>query len=162
MHVRSLCPIATGGFFWRPRFGGHAYVVVAKATFELLPNVARLAAQQEPLLHGDRHYDDDPAMSVYAPDDMVPFRDRVDVTLVGDAFAPRARRGDKGGSHAVVARLRVGGLDHSVDKKIVVNGQRWLEPNGRVTRGTTFQRMAVRYEHAAGGGLQDRIRQDCR
>jgi hypothetical protein len=146
MQVQSLCTVPVGGFFWQPRFGGHAFVVVAKATFELRPKLARLAMVQDALTSGDRHWQDDPAQSVYAPDDLVPFRDGVDVTLVGDAVAHKPA-----GSHTLVTRLRVG----DVDKKIVVFGERWSNEDGRITRGKPFRRMPLRYEHAHGGDGSD-------
>ena len=77
MFVSSLSHIVADGLPWRPRFGGHAFVVIAKATFVLRQGQATLAPEQDPILAGDHHYDDDPAQSLHTPSDHVPFKDRV-------------------------------------------------------------------------------------
>ncbi|MCA9625886.1 MAG: DUF2169 domain-containing protein, partial [Myxococcales bacterium] len=140
MRIQSVSPLEVGGFAWRPRFGGHAFTVVVKATYQLRPGEAVLAEEQDPILEVDRHFEDDPASSVYAPSDLVPFREHAEVTLVGDAIAPSPV-----GSRALVARLAVG----SVDKKVVVFGDRWLDADGRVRKGEPFRKIPLRYELAA-------------
>ena len=69
MFVSSLSHIVADGLPWRPRFGGHAFVVIAKATFVLRQGQATLAPEQDPILAGDHHYDDDPAQSLHTPSD---------------------------------------------------------------------------------------------
>jgi hypothetical protein len=137
MDIVSLSPIATGGYAWRPRFGGHAYVVIAKATFELAPGRAELARVQDELNEVDNHWNDDPRCSLYAPSDLAPFKERVDVTLVGDAHAPA-------GARSITTRLAVGGLD----KRVTVQCDRWLDEQGRLREGAPFKRMPLRYERA--------------
>ena len=146
MDLVSLSPLPIGGYAWRPRCGGHAFVVIAKATFELVPGMARLADNQDGLNETDNHWDDDPACSVYAPSDMAPFKERADVTLVGNAHSPTA----KGARNAIV-RVSVAGMD----KKVAVHCDRHLDEKGRVVEGKPFKRMALRYERAAGGRLSD-------
>jgi hypothetical protein len=118
MQVVSLSALSAGGFAWQPRSGGHAFVVIAKATFELRQGEALLAQVQDDLNEADNHWNDDPNCSVYAPSDMAPIKERADVTLVGDVFAPSGR-----GSRAMVARLAVG----AIDKRIAVFCDRWLD-----------------------------------
>jgi len=142
MFVTSLSTLPVDGFAWRPRFGGHAFVVIAKATFALRPGRAALSERQEPIHAVERHYDDDPAQSLHAPSDHVPFKDRVDVTMVGEAIA-RARHG----SRALVTRLCVG----DVDKRLVCFPNRWVDAKGKLHKGEAFGRMPLRYEHALGG-----------
>jgi hypothetical protein len=137
MDIVSLSPIPVGGYFWRPRFGGHAYVVIAKATFELTPGTAQLARVHDDLNESDNHWNDDERCSVYAPSDMAPFKERVDVTLVGDAHAPA-------GARTLTTRLCVGGLD----KRVTVQCDRWLDEQGRLREGAPFRRMPIRYERA--------------
>ncbi len=146
MKIVSLGPLATGGFTWCPPSGGHAFAVIVKATFELLPGTARLAEVQDGLNELDNHWDDDERCSVYAPSDMVPFKERADVTLVGDAHAPTPA-----GARTVVTRLAVAGLD----KKVAVFCERRLDDKGRIVEGEPFKRMALRYERAPGGKLTD-------
>jgi hypothetical protein len=142
MHVISLSALPVGGFNWQPRFGGHAFVIIAKVTFDLRPGKAQLAEVQDDLNEVDSHYSHDTQGSVYAPSDMAPFKERADVTLVGDVHAPTPR-----GSRSLVARLAVG----EVDKKIAVHCDRWLDEKGRTCRGEPFATMPLRYELAAGG-----------
>ena len=146
MFVSSLSHIVADGLPWRPRFGGHAFVVIAKATFVLRQGQATLAPEQDPILAGDHHYDDDPAQSLHTPSDHVPFKDRVDVTMVGEAVA----RG-KSGSRALVTRLCVG----SLDKRIVCFPRRWVDEHGQLHKGDAFHRAPLRYEHALGGPGSD-------
>lgn len=146
MQITTSSPLSVGGYAWRPRYGGHAYVVIIKATFELVPGIARLAAVPDGLNLSDNHWDDDTSCSVYAPSDMAPFKERADVTLVGDAYAPTP-----GGARTVVTRLCAAGMD----KKVAVFCDRHLDDKGRVREGEPFTRMALRYERAAGGRLSD-------
>jgi len=146
MHVVSLSTISAGGFSWQPRFGGHAFVIIAKVTYDLRPGTARLAEIQDELTTTDSHYSHDDRGSVYAPSDMVPFKEKVDVTLVGDAHSPSER-----GSRSLIARLRVG----NIDKKVAVYADRWLDGKGRTCRGEAFTTMPLRYERAGGGRNSD-------
>ncbi|MBW2456434.1 MAG: DUF2169 domain-containing protein [Deltaproteobacteria bacterium] len=146
MHVISLSTVSAGGFSWQPRFGGHAFVVIAKATYDLRPGRARLAEIQDELNIVDSHYSHDTRGSIYSPSDMVPFKEQADVTLVGDAHSPSER-----GSRSLIARLSVG----SVDKKVAVYADRWLDAKGRTCRGEPFTSMPLRYERAAGGRTTD-------
>lgn len=146
MHIVTSNDLPAGGYAWRPRYGGHAFVVIVKATFALVPGVAHLAPVQDGLNLGDNHWDDDTSCSVYAPSDMAPFKERADVTLVGDAYAPTPS-----GARTVVARLAAAGMD----KRVAVFCDRHLDDKGRVREGEPFTRMALRYERAAGGRLSD-------
>lgn len=146
MQIVSLSSIPVGGYAWRPRCGGHAFVVIAKATFELTPGLARLAATQDGLNETDNHWDDDRSCSVYAPSDMAPFKERADISLVGNAYAP-----SPAGAKNAIVRMSVAGID----KKVAVHCDRYLDANGRVQEGKPFTHMALRYERAAGGKLSD-------
>jgi hypothetical protein len=141
MDLVSLCPLRAVSFVWR-RGAGYARTVVCKATFELRPEQARLAEQQEPLHEIDEHWDDDPARSLYASTDFVPHKARADVLLVGRAFAPSNEP-----VAALVARLIVG----SLDKAIEVHRNRTWSDAGRVVDGPAFTSMPLVYERAAGG-----------
>src|SRR5262245_1820991 len=67
--------------------------VVAKVTFAIQRGAdARLvaAATPAPVRSADVHHNHQPMARVVAPSDRAPYRPRVDVTVVGDAFAPGA------------------------------------------------------------------------
>jgi hypothetical protein len=142
MDVVSLCPLRAASLSWQPRPGARSLTVVCKATYELRPGESVLAEHQEYPNDDENHWDDDPARSVYSPSDLVPFKPRGDVLLVGHAFAPNREP-----VRSLVARLAVAG----VDKAIEVHGERFWAPDGGVREGQPFARMPLRYERAAGG-----------
>ncbi|MFT3770240.1 MAG: DUF2169 domain-containing protein [Minicystis sp.] len=141
MDVTSTGPFSVGSLLWQ-RLSSRVLTVVAKATFTLLPGDAAIAEEQEPVNPEDSHLEDDPARSMQAPSDLVPFKGRADVVLVGYAFAPRGEP-----VRSLVVRLIVG----DVDKSIEVVGDRAWALDGSLREGPRFARMALRWERAAGG-----------
>src|SRR5262245_41409441 len=115
MDIVSASPLRIASLVWQARPGAWVYTVVCKATYRLEQGTCALAAEQEHPNDDDNHWDDDPRKSVYAPGDLVPFKPRADVVLVGNAFAPGAQP-----VASVLVRLRVGDLD----KTIAVYGDR--------------------------------------
>ena len=142
MDVVSLCPLRVSSLIWRPSSGGHALTVICKGTFELRPSELALAQQQEDPSEEDNFWDDDPNRSVRAPSDLVPFKARADVMLVGQAFAP-----NRTPVRSLLARLSVAG----VEKAIEVCGERTWTPEAGLREGHPFTSMQLRYERAAGG-----------
>lgn len=104
MDVLSTGPLRVGHLLWTSTAGSAMLTVVAKGTFELTRDVCALASGQEPPNDDDNHWDDNPSLSVYAPCDLMPFKSRVDVVLVGSAYAPNP----PGWARSLVARLQVG------------------------------------------------------
>src|SRR5262245_51894055 len=132
MDVVSFCPLRVASFVWQPQRGGHVFTAVAKATFRLLPGDARLAQEQEYPNDDDNYWNDDPARSLYSPTDLVPFKARPEVMLVGHAFAPR-----KEPARSLVARITIG----DVDKAIEVTGDRAVLADGSIREPTRFVKM---------------------
>src|SRR5262249_39075776 len=106
------------------------------------PGVAALSSEQQPPYEGDDYWDDDTGRSLHAASDIVPVKPRVDVTLVGQAFAPGKRP-----VRSLVVRLTVG----EIDKAVEVFCDRTITQDGKLREGAPFTRMALRYERAAGG-----------
>src|SRR5436190_1908506 len=102
MDVVSLCPLRASSLPWQSGPGAHVLTVVCKATYEIRSGESRLAAEQEYPNDDENHWNDDPHRSLYSPSDLIPFKPRADVLLVGHAFAPRpsrsarSRRGGRG------------------------------------------------------------------
>src|SRR5689334_19903980 len=142
MDVVSLSPLRTGSLVWQPRRGSWVLTAVCKATYSLLQGESVLAQEQEYPNDDDNHWNDDPARSLYSPSDLVPFKARPDVMLVGHAFAPR-----KEAVRALVARIVV----NDVDKAIDVTGDRAFSPDGQIREAAWFVKMPLRYERAGGG-----------
>lgn len=142
MEIVSNAPLRTASLIWQPQIGTFALTVICKATYWLVPGVAELAAEQENPNDEDNYWNDDPTRSLYAPSDLVPYKTRADVVLVGYAFTPRGEP-----AHAVVTRLLVG----TVDKEIEVHADRSWTDSGSLREGPRFTRMPIVYERAAGG-----------
>ena len=142
MDVVSVCPLRVASILWQPQRGGVALTVVAKATFRLQQHEARLAQEQEYPNDDDNFWNDDPARSLSSPTDLVPFKARPDVMLVGHAFAPRNQP-----VRSLVARITIG----DVDKAIEVTCDRTLGHDGQIREAARFSKMPLRYERAGGG-----------
>jgi hypothetical protein len=142
MEVLALGPLYAVGLPWQRQGRDWLLTVVCKATFDLAPGELRLSAGQEPINESDNHWDDDTRRSVYAPNDMAPFKKGVDVTLVGNAYAPHRQP-----CRSVLARLVVG----TIDKAVEVHADRAWTGDAQITDGPPFTQMPLRYERAQGG-----------
>ncbi len=142
MEIRSFCSLPATLLRFRPRDGQLAIAVICKATYRLVPGVASLAVEQDPLQIGEYHYNNDSTQSVERPNDLVPFKPRAEVLVVGSAFVPQRRS-----SRLLSVRLIVGEIDKSLD----VFCPRTLNQDGSIREGTSWTSMPLRYERAAGG-----------
>lgn len=142
MDIVSSGPFRTGSLVWLQHPETWTLTVIAKTTFRLQPNELAIAEEQDALCVDDVYWNDDRTRSLYAPSDFVPFKPRVDVLLVGSAFAPR-----KEPVRSLIARLVVGEMDKSIE----VMGERTLMRDGQIREGFPFAKMPIRYERAAGG-----------
>jgi len=103
---------------------------------------ATIAAEQEPI-GDDRHWDGNGLASLFYPSDYAPLKRRVDVCLVGHAYAPPGAP-----ARELVATLRVGDFT----KSIRVMGDRvWTSSASGLVPGAPapFSRVPLRYERAA-------------
>ena len=144
MEVVSAQPLCASSVLWQSGTS-RVFTLVCKATFTLAPGESPLAESQESqesVQEDDTYWDDDPAKSVYAPSDLVPFKARADVILVGSAFAPRGEP-----ARSVVVRMIVGEIDKAIE---VLVDRAWRQ-DGALHEGPRFTRMPLRYERAAGG-----------
>jgi hypothetical protein len=142
MDVLSLCPLPAAPLLWQLTPSRWVVTVVCKATYRLEPGVVALAAEQEPIHDEENHWEDDPAKSLFAPADLVPFKQRADVVLVGSAFA-------RGGQpvRSLIVRLNVG----KIEKAVEVLCPRLRTRDGELREGKRWTRMPLIYERAAGG-----------
>jgi Uncharacterized protein conserved in bacteria (DUF2169) len=82
-----LCPLKATTIRWRPDPDRVCLSVCLKATWRLRHGeVAELAAEQYDF-SGDIHYGADPRAPLYAASDLVPFKPRSDIVVVGTAYA---------------------------------------------------------------------------
>jgi hypothetical protein len=116
--------------------------VIVKATFALGPDGAAVVVAPGEILTDDRAFDRHPSRSVEAAGDLVPYRARCDVTLIGHAHAP-------GGQPAPAGTVRLGISRDGrplLDKAIHVFGDRQADGAPQ-----PFTRMSLAYERAVGG-----------
>ncbi len=143
MHLYSQAKIPVAKVIWRPGHGGFAFTVVCKATFELRPALSLFAHTQEPVTEADEWTD---TGSLLRSTDLLPFKKRPEVLVIGDAFAPEGRP-----VNSLVTRLVVG----EINKSIVVVGDRYASTDGRVGESAPFARMPLVWERAVGGQNTD-------
>lgn len=140
-----MCPFEAGAFRWEAQPGQSSLTVVVKGTFALAPGDLPVASAQDPLAE-ERHHEDRAVASLYWPGDFAPVKRKVDVTLVGHAYAPGGRPAD-----TLLARLAVGDFT----KAVRVSGDRvWTRDNSLQlvpSAPAPFVRMPLRYERAALG-----------
>ncbi len=142
MDVVSVCPFRVTSLLWQRQRGGSVLTIISKATFDLYPTLARLSQDQDDPNEDDNHWNDDPARSLYSPNDLVPFKVRADVVLVGHAFAQRGEQ-----VRSIPTRLVVG----SMDKAVEAHGERAFAIDGSLREGARVTKVPLRYERAAGG-----------
>jgi hypothetical protein len=142
MQVVSSAALPHTSVLWASRPQGWMLTVLCKATFVLAPGASPLAEAQEDIALGDEHWNDDPRRSLRVASDVVPFKPRADVLLVGTAYAPSMAP-----ARSIVTRLVVG----EVDKSVEVSQDRWFQADGSVVEGQRFSRMPLVYERAGGG-----------
>src|ERR1044072_4751172 len=142
MEVLSVSPLRTGSLLWQPKPGAWALTVICKATYALTQTESPLASEQETPSEDDTYWNDDSGRSLHSATDLVPFKMRADVLLVGHAFAPSKRA-----VRSLVARLVIG----EVDKSIEVVCDLYFGQDGKLHEGSPFARMSIAYERAFGG-----------
>lgn len=143
---RNSLPVLTQTCVHSNAEGREFCVLVAKATFDILPNgTTRLADEQLPFVFADEHHDAPGLSSLKYESEFAPWKPRADVLLVGEACAPAGQR---------VQSMLVGLVAGQVRKAIRVTGNRvWKRGIARITstQPEPFIRMPLLYERAFGG-----------
>jgi hypothetical protein len=121
-------------------------MIVAKACFRLVQGGPMTLDIPPEIRAAEAHHADNPARSIRAASDIVPFLERADVLFVGAAYSP-------GGAPAMSVRLAIARGGYAIlDKLLAIYGDR--APSGGDPK--PFTRMPIVYEKAFGGiGLGD-------
>jgi len=138
-----LCPFTADTVLWQKPDGAWTLTAVVRGAFSLVHGREALLADTQEPIGGDRFYDMDPRAALYAPSDLVPYKPRTDIILVGEAYAPL-----KQPVEALIVRLSIG----EIDKQLGVIGDRtWIEgPDGlEPSAPAPFTSMPLRAERAA-------------
>lgn len=149
MDVHSACRLPVASLLWRPSADAWALTVVCKATFTWSGSTLSLAEHQEPPTPADLHWDDDERRSLRAASDLVPIKPRVDVVLVGHAYAPDAAPVSR-----LSARLAVGAIDKTIELVGGPNAGRSSQPGSDEG---TFTEMPLVYERALGSSAANPV-----
>ncbi|MEP7126135.1 MAG: DUF2169 domain-containing protein [Byssovorax sp.] len=142
METIVLCPFRVGTLLWEAQPGQRSLTVMVKATFLLVPDGEAVPAPEQDPIGDDRHWEESTLGSLHRPADLAPLKRRVDLALVGHAYAP-------GGEPVaqLTARLRVGDFI----KTLEIQGDRlWTTGASGLCVGAPipFVRMPIRYERA--------------
>jgi hypothetical protein len=109
MKVVSLAPVPVASLRWRLGDGAWKLTIVVKLTMKMGPGAVQLAKRHDPIHEREKLFDDDAERGLYAAADLCPALPLVDVTLVGDAYAPPG-----GAVQSLRTRLQV----QSIDKRL--------------------------------------------
>jgi hypothetical protein len=137
-----LCPFRVGTLLWEAQPGQRSLTVMVKATFLLVPDGEAVPAPDQDPIGDDRHWEESALGSLFRPADLAPLKRRVDISLVGHAYAPGGEPVD-----SLTARLRVGDFI----KTLEIQGDRlWITGAAGLVVGAPipFVQMPIRYERA--------------
>lgn len=145
MEIVTSCPMRVQGFVWQLKSGAFAQTIIAKATFVLEPDHAKLAPENDWVaIHAqDVFVKDEPHAVLRSPSDHVPYKRRVDVAIVGHAYAP-----GKQPVRSLVTQIRVGEWSKAIE---VVCDRAFRKTDDRYIEGPPFTKMPLDWTHAAGG-----------
>lgn len=135
--IESLRPVSTGAMLWR-RAERVSLTIILKATLKLVPDGVATLMQPGEIFRAEKLLGSGP--SLYADTDVVPYKPRVDVLYVGNAWAPRPVQ-------ALRARLGVIGTSGTLEKTIQVVGER-LNPQ---VQPAPFYRIPMTWDRASTG-----------
>ena len=149
MDIINTTPFTVATMLWEDLQEQPKLTVIIKSTFAIAANqAASVSAEQLPIFIADEHDGKDATTSVRFESDMVPFKPRADVVLIGRARVP--------GSQPVTqldVSLRVGGLDKTIR---VFGDRQWWFPTRLafvplISPPHFFLTMDLLYERAFGG-----------
>ncbi len=132
-------PCVGGTLVWRWKGKLHLTVAV-KASFTLVPGGPMTIAPPEELFRAEAHHRDNPARSVRATSDLVPYLVRTDVVFTGHAHAPPGER-----VATLPVRLAVFHKQALFDKTLHVQGER------KGSEAQPVGKIPMVYERALGG-----------
>jgi hypothetical protein len=146
---RNKTPFSIGTLLWEGEGGRPQLTVLVKMTLSFGSGpVAALAEEQLPVFEADEPYADHPASTLRFESDLVPFKPRADIVLVGQAHAPQGRPVKE-----LDVRLRVGERQQRIR---VIGNRKWWFPTAfalvpKITEPEPFVQMPLVYERSFGG-----------
>src|SRR6516225_1497216 len=145
--ITNKTPYAADGSWIQDKDANKFWMVVVKATFNVLPNGETEPAEaQEPPLRSPRHYGEPGVSSLRYEADLLGLKRRTDVLINGSAYAVAGRP-----VFSLDIRFTLGGID----KRLRIFGDRIWERSvlgvARLSSPRPFDVMPIRYERSFGG-----------
>ncbi len=145
--IKNLTPYAAAGSWVQDKDANKLWLVVMKATFDILPDGrTRLADNQLPPLRSPLHYEGPGTSSIQSEADLLGSKRTSDIIVNGAVYAPGGRT-----VASADARITLGGID----KWLRIFGERIWERGAldgvRLSSPKPFSQMPIRYERAFGG-----------
>jgi hypothetical protein len=143
--IDTIPPFVVGSAYSEDQHGGAWLSVVVKGTWTIDERPVP-AASPVPIFISDQLASDDPASPVRFESDLVPFKPRADVVLVGHAYAPSGEPVTQ-----LFAGVRVGQLSHAI---AVFGDREWRGHSNQLPTFSAprpFAAMELVYERAFGG-----------
>jgi uncharacterized protein YjbI with pentapeptide repeats len=140
--VTPIGDVAATTLLWT-QAGQLSATVVVKARFQMTPKGRAALSAPPELLAADVHHGKNPVRSIVQASDLVPYRGRCDVWVMGHAHAPGGQP-----TTSMAARLALYQNGQAViDKTVLVHGHR----ASATAAPAPFQRMELCFERAYGG-----------
>lgn len=122
------------------------YSLAVKSDFALSARGLERLEDQPPLNMADRYFAEPGESSLVFPSDLIPFRERTDVLVTGQACAPGGEP-----ARAWHARIRAGALKKSIQLTGPRNWRHRTVSGWELTEPAHVLRVPLLYEHAFGG-----------
>ena len=148
MEIANHTPFETEALPTNGPEGKPVLTAIVKGTFEIRPNAPAIVAEEQiPIFYGDEFFNAEQGGSVKFESDLVPFKPRADIALIGRAHAPWAEP-----VRALDVSLRVGTLAKTIR---VIGDRYWILPTRLLpttaSKPQPFRVMDLVYERAFGG-----------
>jgi hypothetical protein len=149
MDIVNDTPLSVATMLWEDLQGCAKFTIIIKGTFGIKADSrATMAAEQLPILTTDTYNGEEPTTSVRFESEMVPFKPRADVVLVGRAYASDGQPVTQ-----LDVTLRVGRLAKTLR---IFGDRQWWFPTRfalvpRIFTPKSFLTMDLVYERAFGG-----------
>jgi hypothetical protein len=142
--LKNQTPFAAERNWVLDKNAAKSWVVVVKATFDILPDGStKIADKQEEPLYGEEYSGVPGESSVLYDVDLAGPKTRTDIVLNGHAYAPKGKP-----ATSVTVTMKV----HKLTKQLVVWGDRqWGRLGLSMTSPQPFEKMPIVYERAFGG-----------
>ena len=149
MEFHNLTPFPSLAYEGIDHDNNEFHVVAMRATFDIVPgSPLKPAEDQQPLSVADEYFGEMNKSSVKQESDLVQYKPKCDVIIIGSAHAP----GNKPAPRFETG-IKISG-SVTLDKKLIINGPRFWKKDGSswtLTEPEPIASLPLQYEYAYGG-----------